>query len=47
MLASSGAREGPFTIATPPSAGKCILSLETGGTVEDGKEIDIGRLEAA
>jgi len=46
LLTSGGAREGPYVIASIPSAGKCTLSLENGRAVENGEEIDIDRVEA-
>lgn len=37
---SGGSREGPFVIATVPSAGVYTLSLENGQAVRNGDEID-------
>jgi hypothetical protein len=47
LLSPGGSREGPYVIASVPSAGKCTLSLESGNTVKNGEEIDMKHVEAA
>ncbi|OIW28187.1 hypothetical protein CONLIGDRAFT_706238, partial [Coniochaeta ligniaria NRRL 30616] len=47
LLTSSGSREGPYVVASLPSAGACTLSHEDGKAVEGGKEIGIDCVERA
>lgn len=44
---SGGPREGPYLIASLPSSGKCILSLENDKLVRNGEEIDTEYVDAA
>jgi hypothetical protein len=39
--------EGPYVIASVPSAGRCTLSLGNGKVVKNGEEIDVDYMEAA
>jgi hypothetical protein len=43
---SSGSREGPYFIASIPSAGKFTLSLENGQPILNGREVEVDYLEA-
>ena len=47
LLNSNESREGPYVIASLPSAEKCTLSLENGEAVKNGEEIDINDVKAA
>ncbi|KPM45604.1 hypothetical protein AK830_g987 [Neonectria ditissima] len=46
-LLENGTRKGPYLVATPPSAGKCQLSLENGAAVQGGTEFAVTSLEEA
>ena len=47
LLNSGGSREGPYVIASVPSARRYTLSLGNGEAVKNGEEIEIDYLEAA
>lgn len=47
LLKPDGSREGPYIVASVPSAGRCTLSLANGDAVRDGQEVDIDYVEAA
>jgi len=47
LLNSGGSREGPYVIASVPSAGRYTLSVENGEAVKNGEEIKTDCLEAA
>lgn len=47
LIKPDGSREGPFTIASVPSAGIYTLSFQNGQTAEGGDEIEENDLEAA
>lgn len=46
LLNADGTREGPFIIASVPSAGRYTVSLENGEAVKNGEEVKTDCLEA-
>ncbi|PMD61251.1 uncharacterized protein K444DRAFT_611505 [Hyaloscypha bicolor E] len=47
LLNSDGSREGPYEIASLPSAGKCTLSSGSGQPIRNGDEIGTDWVESA
>ncbi|KAK4210287.1 hypothetical protein QBC37DRAFT_292794, partial [Rhypophila decipiens] len=44
---AGGVREGPYRIAAPPAADKCVLATDDGTPVNGGAAIDLKDVEAA
>jgi len=45
VLNKNGSRDGPYEVATIPSAGNCTLSQANGGLVNNGDVVDVDTLQ--